>query len=225
MVASSQKIHWAGGRSLDEQKNRDGLQSGNEIYQDERLARLIRLAARSFNRSLQLRLTTEGVTFGQWIFLRILWDHDGLSQRELSEKAHLTEPTTHTALIRMEELGFIERHRVGPNKRRQHAFMTEKGRALRERLEQYRIHLVDIDLRWGVTNFVRRNLSTAQKREVQRTMNTVGRDRRRRKTSRFVFHESAERNTEPLQARACYLERNSQQSFQVMFPEESVRST
>ena len=84
---------------MDGQENRNGMQPGNEVYQNERLARLIRLAARSFNRSLQLRLTTEGVTFGQWIFLRILWNYDGLSQRELSEKAHLTEPTTHTALI------------------------------------------------------------------------------------------------------------------------------
>ena len=102
---------------------------------EERIARLVRLAARAFNRSLQMRLNTEGVTFGQWIFLRILWTHDGLSQRELSEKAHLTEPTAHTALLRMEELGFITRRNVGGNKRRQHAFLTKKGWALRDRLE------------------------------------------------------------------------------------------
>jgi DNA-binding MarR family transcriptional regulator len=102
---------------------------------EERIARLVRLAARAFNRSLQMRLNTEGVTFGQWIFLRILWTHDGLSQRQLSEKAHLTEPTAHTALLRMEELGFIARRNVGGNRRRQHAFLTEKGWALRDRLE------------------------------------------------------------------------------------------
>lgn len=102
---------------------------------EERIARLVRLAARAFNRSLQMRLSTEGVTFGQWIFLRILWTNDGLSQRELSEKAQLTEPTAHTALLRMEELGFITRRNVGGNKRRQHAFLTEKGWALRDRLE------------------------------------------------------------------------------------------
>ena len=91
---------------------------------EERIARLVRLAARAFNRSLQMRLNTEGVTFGQWIFLRILWSHDGLSQRELSDKAHLTEPTAHSALRRMEELGFIVRRNVGSNKRRQHAFLA-----------------------------------------------------------------------------------------------------
>ncbi|WP_232830565.1 MarR family winged helix-turn-helix transcriptional regulator [Oceanicella sp. SM1341] len=105
------------------------------VLQEERIARLIRLAARSFNRSLQMRLTREGVTFGQWIFLRILWQSDGLSQRELSEKANLTEPTAHSALLRMESLGFITRRNVGSNRRRQHAFLTDKGKALRDVLE------------------------------------------------------------------------------------------
>lgn len=106
-----------------------------EKLDEERIARLVRLAARSFNRSLQIRLNTENVTFGQWIFLRILWREDGLSQRELSERAHLTEPTTHAALIRMEEAGYIARRNIGGNKRRQHAFLTARGWELRDLLE------------------------------------------------------------------------------------------
>ncbi|SFF02624.1 DNA-binding transcriptional regulator, MarR family [Sulfitobacter brevis] len=129
----------------------EDIASEQESYQDERIARLIRLAARSFNRSLQMRLTTEGMTFGQWIFLRILWEHDGLSQRALSEKAHLTEPTTHTALSRMEDLGLIERRKVGSNKRRQHAFLTRKGRELRDRLEPLAIETNDLALA-GLSN-------------------------------------------------------------------------
>lgn len=114
---------------------------------EERIARLVRLSARAFNRSLLLRLNTEGVTFGQWIFLRILWNNDGLSQRELSEKAHLTEPTAHTALLRMEELGFITRRNVGGNKRRQHAFLTKKGWGLRDRLEPMAVETNDVALK------------------------------------------------------------------------------
>lgn len=113
---------------------------------EERIARLVRLAARAFNRSLQMRLNTEGVTFGQWIFLRILWTNDGLSQRELSEKAHLTEPTAHTALLRMEELGFINRRNVGNNKRRQHAFLTNRGWALRDKLEPMAVETNELAL-------------------------------------------------------------------------------
>lgn len=113
---------------------------------DERMARLVRLAARGFNRALQLRLQTENVTFGQWIFLRILWQGDGLSQRELSDKANLTEPTAHSALIRMEELGYIVRRNVAGNKRRQHAFLTEKGWELRNRLEPLALEVNDTAL-------------------------------------------------------------------------------
>ncbi|WP_246146643.1 MarR family winged helix-turn-helix transcriptional regulator [Maritimibacter alkaliphilus] len=113
------------------------------VQPDERMARLVRLAARGFNRALQLRLQTENVTFGQWIFLRILWQEDGLSQRELSDRAHLTEPTAHTALIKMEELGFIERRNVEGNKRRQHAFLTRKGLELRDVLEPLALEVND----------------------------------------------------------------------------------
>src|SRR6056297_1470975 len=72
---------------------------------DERLARLIRTAARGFNRALSIRLSQHDVTFGQWIFLRILWPEDGLSQRELARRAGVTEPTTHSALRRLEAQG------------------------------------------------------------------------------------------------------------------------
>lgn len=112
--------------------------------QEERLARLVRLAARAFNRSLQLRLVTEGVTFGQWIFLRILWREDGLTQRELAAKANVTEPTAHTALAKMEELGIIVRRKIDGNNRKQHAFLTDKGRSLQEKLEPLAIEANEI---------------------------------------------------------------------------------
>ena len=102
---------------------------------EERLARLIRLSARAFNRALQMRLSAHGVSFGQWIFLRILWLGDGVSQRELAERAGLTEPTTHSALLKLEKQGLIRRQNLPGNRRRLHVFLTEAGWALRERLE------------------------------------------------------------------------------------------
>ncbi|MWD29110.1 MarR family transcriptional regulator [Aquicoccus sp. SCR17] len=113
----------------------DTPDSSDPEITEERLARLVRLAARAFNRSLQLRLQAEGVTFGQWIFLRILWYNDGLSQRELSKRANLTEPTTHTALTRLENHGIIVRKQDETNRRRFRSFLTRKGWELRDRLE------------------------------------------------------------------------------------------
>lgn len=104
-------------------------------YQQERVAHLVRLCARGFNRSLARRLATHGITFGQWIYLRILWKKEGLTQRDLSEVANLTAPTTHTALTKLEKLGIIERRTLGSNKRRQYTFLTQKGRDLQQVLE------------------------------------------------------------------------------------------
>ena len=49
-------------------------------------------------RALQRRLAEHGVSFGHWTFLRILWERDGLTQRELSDEAGVMEPTTFAAL-------------------------------------------------------------------------------------------------------------------------------
>lgn len=101
----------------------------------ERLARLVRLAARGFTRSLQIRLSQHGVSFGQWIFLRILWFDDGLSQRQLAAAAGLTEPTAHSAIQRLEAQGLVSRRTRPGNNRRQHVYLTEAGREMRQRLE------------------------------------------------------------------------------------------
>lgn len=108
---------------------------------DERLAHLTRRAARGFSRALQIRLARRGISFGQWVFLRILWAADGLSQRELSKIAGLTEPTTHTALQRLVALGYVARRNLPGNRRRQHVFLTEAGQALRDDLEPLAIEV------------------------------------------------------------------------------------
>ena len=47
----------------------------------------VRDAARALVRSLSVRLAEHQVSFGHWSFLRVLWVGDGLTQRELSERA------------------------------------------------------------------------------------------------------------------------------------------
>lgn len=115
-------------------------------YADERIAHLVRLCARGFNRSLARRLASHGITFGQWIYLRLLWKQEGLTQRDLSEAANLTEPTTHTALAKLEKQGLVQRRTLEPNKRKQHTFLTKKGRDLQNVLEPLAIEANDVAL-------------------------------------------------------------------------------
>ncbi|MCT8973978.1 MarR family winged helix-turn-helix transcriptional regulator [Microbaculum marinisediminis] len=116
-------------------------------YKDERIAHLVRLCARGFSRSLSRRLADQGVSFGQWVFLRILWKQEGLTQRELSELANLTEPTVHTALSKLEKMDIIVRRTQGGNKRKYHVYLTKKGRDLQSTLEPLAVEANDSALR------------------------------------------------------------------------------
>ena len=115
-----------------------GLQSvlrhWREAVPDDRLAHLVRDAARSLVRALSVRLAEHDVSFGHWAFLRVLWEGDGLTQRELSEQAGVMEPTTFSALKTMEKLGYIARRQRGDDRKKVYIFLTAKGRALKERL-------------------------------------------------------------------------------------------
>jgi DNA-binding MarR family transcriptional regulator len=101
----------------------------------DRLAHIVREAARAMTRDLTARLAEHDVSFGHWTFLRILWESDGLTQRELSAQAAVMEPTTAAALKAMEELGYVERRQLPENRKNVYVHLTPKGRALRARLE------------------------------------------------------------------------------------------
>ena len=61
------------------------LRHWREAVPDDRLAHLVKDATRALVRALQMRLAEHAVSFGHWTFLRILWEGDGLTQRELSD--------------------------------------------------------------------------------------------------------------------------------------------
>lgn len=105
-----------------------------EAVPNDRLAHLIRDASRAFHRALQVRLAEHGVPFGHWTFLRILWESDGLTQKELSERAGVMEPTTFIAMKAMESLGYIVRKQLPTNKKNMYVHLSDKGRALKKLL-------------------------------------------------------------------------------------------
>ena len=110
------------------------LRHWREAVPNDRLAHLVKDATRALVRALQMRLAEHGVSFGHWTFLRILWEGDGLTQRELSEQAGVMEPTTFSALKAMERLGYIRRRRRDGDRKKVYVLLTPKGRALRDRL-------------------------------------------------------------------------------------------
>jgi DNA-binding MarR family transcriptional regulator len=110
------------------------LRHWREAVPDDRLAHLVKDATRALVRAQQMRLGEHGVSFGHWTFLRILWESDGLTQRQLSEQAGVMEPTTFSAVKTMERLGYVVRRRHPGDRKKMYVFLTPKGRGLRKRL-------------------------------------------------------------------------------------------
>jgi MarR family transcriptional regulator, organic hydroperoxide resistance regulator len=112
----------------------DILAHWRDAVPDDRLAHLVKDATRALVRALQVRLAAQGVSFGHWTYLRILWERDGLTQRELSAHAGVMEPTALGALRAMEERGYVTRRQRRDNRKNVYVHLTPKGRALKERL-------------------------------------------------------------------------------------------
>ena len=95
---------------------------------------LVRDAHRAFQKLLEKRIAAYGITRGQWYFLRVLWIEDGLSQRELSTRVGMMEPTTVIALRSMEKTGLIRRARTNDDKRVTKVWLTAKAKRMREEM-------------------------------------------------------------------------------------------
>jgi DNA-binding MarR family transcriptional regulator len=91
---------------------------------------LTRIAFRAFSRALEVRTAPHGVSSGQWRFLRVLWREDGLTQRELSRRVGMREPTTVIALKSLERSGFVTREKNVEDRRKVHVFLTPQAKAL-----------------------------------------------------------------------------------------------
>ncbi|MDR5815524.1 MULTISPECIES: MarR family transcriptional regulator [unclassified Caballeronia] len=135
------------------------LRHWHESVPNDRLAHLVKDAARSMVRALQMRLAEHAVSFGHWTFLRILWETDGLTQRELSEQAGVMAPTTFAAVTAMEKLGLVERQQRPENKKNTHVYLTAEGRALKDKLVPLAEEVNDI----SVTGLSEREIKVARK--------------------------------------------------------------
>ena len=98
------------------------------------LGYLSRINYRAFSRALEAQTVKHGVTSGQWRFLRVLWEEDDITQRELSHRVGIKEATTVRAVESLENSGFITRTRSNEDRRRIMIRLTPRARRLRDRL-------------------------------------------------------------------------------------------
>lgn len=113
-------------------KDKNDLERFSDPLQS--FGQVARLTFRAFARSLEQRIVNHGVTIGQWRFLRELWREDGITQRELSERLSMREPSTVAAVRSLETAGLVRRVRDDCDRRKIRIHLTAQARRLREPL-------------------------------------------------------------------------------------------
>jgi DNA-binding MarR family transcriptional regulator len=100
---------------------------------DAQLCFRLYAASRGLTRCYQPLLDALGLTYPQYLAMLVLWERDGLTVSELSEKLKL-DPSTMTPLLkRLESAGWVSRQRRKQNEREVEIRLTEAGRVMRER--------------------------------------------------------------------------------------------
>ena len=98
------------------------------------IAFLTREITRNYSRNLQNAIAPYGILIGQYHFLRVLWEKDEITQRELAATVGMKESTTFTALAGMEKQGLLTRKRDSDDRRKMTVKLTDKGRGLKPKL-------------------------------------------------------------------------------------------
>lgn len=87
-------------------------------------------SGRYVKRSLYARIANHGIRGGAWFVLRVLWQRDGLTQRELAGRLGLMEPSVQEMLRAMERDGLVTRQRDEQDRRKVRIRVTERAREL-----------------------------------------------------------------------------------------------
>jgi MarR family transcriptional regulator, organic hydroperoxide resistance regulator len=114
-----------------ESKSADGA---HDLTLEMSIGAQVKRTQRSLSRSLQLSLLPHEIPIGMWYFLRVLWENDGLSQREISHRVGATAATATQQLRNMEERGLVTRSSGKFDRRKVHFMLTPKAWALQNRL-------------------------------------------------------------------------------------------
>ena len=101
---------------------------------DDSLGFIINKTAAKMKNYLHQSLKEYDITPEQWGILGRLWEQDGVSQKELSDKSCKDQANITRILDKLEEKGLITRQANPGDRRAFLIFLTEEGRKLKERV-------------------------------------------------------------------------------------------
>ena len=96
------------------------------------VGKLLRRAHRSYSRKLQERLADYGVSLAQYLHLRELWEMNGITQVELSQKVGIEKASSTAVLDALEKQKLIVRVRNAQDRRKVNVYLTPAGQKIRD---------------------------------------------------------------------------------------------
>ncbi|HEY1312408.1 MAG TPA: MarR family transcriptional regulator [Steroidobacteraceae bacterium] len=97
---------------------------------DDFLPHLIARLAYQLNGDLSDKLRREGINVTRWRILAVLAMGDGITIKEMVDRAMMQQPALSRALMRMEEEKYVRRVLASGDARYVEVYLTDKGRAL-----------------------------------------------------------------------------------------------
>ena len=95
------------------------------------------LAKKTGARFMQLLQAEQiDIGFSGWIVLSRLWEEDGLSQQEISERSGVAKPNISTYIDNLEKGDYVVRVNDPADRRNYKIYMTQKAKNIRERCQR-----------------------------------------------------------------------------------------
>jgi len=100
-----------------------------------------------FKGQMGRRLKSFDITPEQWGVIAMLWDEDGITQKELSSRLFKDQPNTTRMLDKLEAKGLIKREDDIDDRRAFLIYLTREGQEMRDALYPLVLNLRDDTLR------------------------------------------------------------------------------
>ena len=101
----------------------------------ESLGFIIRKTSGRIKTEMLSRFRPWDITPEQWVFLRLLWEQDGLSPQQLSDLSCKDRANTLRILDKLQRKELVMRCPCLQDRRASRIFLTERGRSLKQELE------------------------------------------------------------------------------------------
>ena len=109
--------------------------SENVNYQaSDSIGLLMRIALFGLRSNFKATLAKHKIQWSAWYYLRVLWEADGISQRELTHRVGSMQPNTVSTLRSMKTAGLVTIERPESDRRSMKVWLTPKARNLMRRV-------------------------------------------------------------------------------------------